>query len=103
MTSQEVRQIVELQIAGDWDHKNWHGRDVRRCVVTPVKKPYKVDWSDEDVELWLVLEEQPDNKAGYKIVFDEVEGDLGLATPGFDKRDVCFGFYASFFDALDSM
>ncbi len=39
----------------------------------------------QEIELWLVLEEDPDTRNGYKIIHDEKEKMFGLATPGTEK------------------
>jgi hypothetical protein len=55
------------------------------------------------VELWLVLEERPDQRNGYKIVFDESRGDFGLACPGIAGHDIFLGCYGSFWTTFEAM
>ncbi len=107
MTPDEVKAIVQDEIlkashSGDLI-ANPHGVDLKRCLLaTPERRTY-VD-NDQPVDMWLVLEEDPDSHAGYEIVFDETSQTFGLATPGFDKiRFVFIGYYGSFLDTLKGM
>jgi hypothetical protein len=103
MTSEDVRQFVLREVAGDWTRTNAHGCDLRRCLVTPALHEYE-DASDppRTLSLWLVLEEIPEDRSGYKIVYDERAGMFGLVTPGSDK-DVLLGYYGSFLDTYAGM
>jgi len=55
--------------------------------------------------VWLVLEESPITKDGYKVVFSERRVKFGLASPGFptDQLPVLCGWYGDFPRALASM
>lgn len=53
--------------------------------------------------LWLVLEEMPEDKSRYKIVFAEQSGMFGLATDNIHGRDVFLGLYGTFLETLESM
>ena len=53
--------------------------------------------------MWLVLEENPRTRGGYKIVFDEQRREFGLATREQSGRDVLLGFYGTFMETLDAM
>ncbi len=59
------------------------------------------------MELWLVLEECPDTRNGYKIVYDENENMYGLAysaePDSVEPEDDLIGFYGSFLEALEDM
>ena len=104
MEAAEVSEIIEREIGGDWSLSNLHGVDLRRCLVKPTKKVYKDSFREgEKVELWLVLEEVPEDHSGYKIVFDERRRLFGLATKGLDGADVLIGYYGSFVDTLEAM
>jgi hypothetical protein len=108
MTSESVRQLIELEIAGNWSLTNAHGCDLRRCLVMPELREYndcggaRAGQSDEIIQLWLVLEELPVDHSGYKIVYGEESGRFGLAVPG-SERDVFIGYYGGFLDAYRSM
>ena len=50
----------------------------------------------------MVLEEKPQARDGYKIVFDEDSGGFGLASPGISGP--CYlGRFGSFMEAFDAM
>jgi hypothetical protein len=55
------------------------------------------------IELWLVLEEDPKDRKGYKIVFDETKRQFGLAMTQRNGPDFLLGFYGTFMDTLESM
>lgn len=103
MTSEEVRALVEREIGDDWLRTNWHGCDLRCCLVTPELQDYE-DWRTPPsvVRLWRVLEEGAEDRSGYKIVFDEQSGLFGLAIPGV-SRDVVIGWYGTFLETYDGM
>lgn len=108
--SESIREMVEQEIAGDWTHPNAHGCDLQRCLVTPELREYKDCGSGlplvdplPTIKLWLVLEEDPDDCRGYKIVFGEDSGKFGLATSSINGGDLFLGFYGTFQDAFDSM
>ena len=103
MESGEILTLIELEIAGDWSHTNAHGVNLRTCLVTPEKKLYHLHPNGTQ-ELWLVLEEDPTTRGGYKIVYDDVRKEFGLATADIsDPIDFYLGPYGSFFKTLDAM
>ena len=105
MNAAEVTRAIEAEIAGNWALSNDHNVDLRTCLVRPTLCKLQDPWSDDaggTVVLWLVLEEDPETKSGYMIVFDDREGDFGLATHGTDG-DVFLGFYGSFLETLEGM
>jgi len=118
-SSKEVWQKVEGEIAGNWYPYNHHGIVLSKCLIgRPQLREYKVlDWPPKKladgrtefrysvVKLWLVLEEKPDTKDGYKIVYDEKADMFGLAlastspVPG----EIFIGCYGSFLETLEAM
>ena len=77
---------------------------MKRCLVTSIKQIYEDSFNqNETLELWLVLEEIPEDKTGYKVVFDEKSCIFGLATSGFHELDVFLGFYGTFLNTLEGM
>lgn len=103
MTALEVSAIIAREIAEDWYVSNWHGVALPNCLVEPVKRFYENSFqAGEWLELWLVLEENPSTKAGYKIVFDEAKGWFGLAIGG-QTQDVFIGYYGTFRETLEGM
>lgn len=109
MTADAVRELVEREIAGRWSLSIGHGCDLRRCVVPPELREYDDCSAGRPlvspppvVRLWLVLEELPEDRSGYKVVYDESAGEFGLAVSGTD-RDVFIGYYGGFLDTLRGM
>ena len=103
MTSEDVRRLIEAEVGRDWDRENAHGCTVRRCLVEPEKRSFSDELNDDTVDLWLVLEEDPEGRTGYKVVYDDVNESFGLAYPGFDGSPSFLGLYGSFLRAYDAM
>jgi len=106
MTAQQVTELIEKEIAGDWERMNPHGVRLKKClVVPPVQRPYDDSFHDGKVlNLWLVLEEHPERKSGYKMVFDEERREFGLATDDSRTgRDAFIGYYGGFLETLNAM
>jgi hypothetical protein len=104
MEASEVSEIIEHEINGNWSLSNAHGVDLRRCLVPPIKRLYDDSFKEgETIELWLVLEEIPEDKSGYQIVFDEKSCMFGLAIGGAHEYDVFIGFYGTFLETLEGM
>jgi hypothetical protein len=104
MTSLEVKNRIEQEIGCKWEHSNAHGVDLRTCLVHPERQRF-LDCADEGraVDLWLVLEEDPKTRRGYKIVFDEDNGMCGLSIADQNGRAVFLGYYGDFITTLDAM
>ena len=105
MKASEVSEIVEREIDGNWSLSNAHGVNLQKCLIAPpVKRVYEDSFKEgEALEMWLVLEEIPEDKTGYKIVFDEESGMFGLAISGKHDNDVFIGFYGTFLETLEGM
>ena len=104
MSPNDVTRIIEGEIGSDWSHTNAHGVDLRSCLWPPERLSFSdpLD-SNRCFDLWLVLEENPRTRGGYKIVFDEQRREFGLATREQSGRDVLLGFYGTFMETLDAM
>ena len=104
MQAEDVRAQIDREIAGDWDRHNPHGVDLLRCLVGPTKQRYEDSLHDgQHLDLWLVLEEDPASRGGYKIVYDEEKGMYGLAIRSDKDEDVFIGYYGTFLETLDGM
>jgi hypothetical protein len=103
MTPSEITKIIEREINGNWELSNWHGCDLKKCLVRPTKKFYS-DGLDTEIkhELWIVLEELPETLEGYKVVFDEKTRNFGLAMSS-TNGDYYLGRYGTFLEAFKSM
>ena len=103
MNATEVTRLIESEIGEDWDRSNAHGVDLKVCLVPPALCRFENCFNPVDsIELWLVLEEDPQNKGGYMIVFDDSTREFGLAIHGTDQ-DVSLWSYGSFLDTLEGM
>ena len=111
MTASDVQSLVLAEIDDDWERTNTHGVDLRSCLVEP--RCMQVIWrtvrdgqvTQETREVWLVLEQRPVTKDGYKIVFDESRKTFGLASPGFpsDPHPCLAGYYGDFWTTFGGM
>ena len=103
MNAKEVTALVEMEIGDRWEQSNAHGVDLRSCIVTPEKKTYTQWPGGKTIDLWLVLEEDPKDRKGYKIVFDETKRQFGLAMTQRNGPELFLGFYGTFMDTLEAM
>ena len=108
MTANEVSTIVFNEIGDSWETTNAHEVNLRKCLVLPpIRARFKcVGIPDEPlavVELWIVLEEDPIKKDGYKIVFDEEYREFGLAMLDGDGDLSFLGRYGDFLTILECM
>ena len=105
MTPSEVRDIVEREIAGDRSRRNAHGCDFDRCLVEPRLAEFEnsgYPGATGTAMLWVVLEEDPETRGGYMIVFEEAAGKFGLAVPG-ERLPVYIGRYGTFLETFNAM
>jgi hypothetical protein len=111
MNARDVSRIIEDQIGNRECLPNSHHIDLRRCLTTPtlIKVTHRRVLSgrtkDSIETVWLVLEERPTEKDGYKIIYNEERGLFGLASSGFprDPFPVLCGYYGSFPTTLACM
>jgi hypothetical protein len=109
MTSHEVQSLVLEQIGNRWTENNPHNVDLKKSLTLP-EKIALLDFSGPTrtkgaaIEAWLVLEEFPETKSGYMIVFDESSKAFGLATrDASTKRPVFLGICGDFWTTLKDM
>ncbi len=96
-----AREIRECSI------DNWHGIDknnVERYLVSPYLQTY-LDPMNKNIkfELWTVLEELPEAKSGYTIVYDSEKNEFGLGVHGADGMLTFLGYYGGFVETLNGM
>jgi hypothetical protein len=103
MTSSEVAEHVLAEVGDNRERLNAHGCNLGTCLVRPEKRPFRGPEPGEFRDLWLVLEEDPVTRRGYKIVFDEENRSFGLAYPSRQGELMLLGFYGSFLDAYNGM
>ena len=104
MTAEDVKSRIDREIAGQSDFPNPHGLDMSRCLLVPTKKRFEDSFAQGDyLSLWLVLEECPDSRDGYKIVYDDERDAFGLAIRGRSSEDVFIGYHGSFLNTVAGM
>ncbi|MEM9354121.1 MAG: hypothetical protein AAGA92_14010 [Planctomycetota bacterium] len=100
VTAEQLRLRIEAEIGGDWSCTNGHGCDLRQCLFEPEKQLFE----DSDNPLWLLLEEDPVSRDGYKVVYDESTGMFGLACRFMSGRNGYLGPYGdTFLEAFKAM
>lgn len=107
MLSFEVKQLIETEIARvGWSFTNAHGVDLKKCLIEPQKISCHSTFSKlgdvQSLLLWNVLEEMPNQRQGYLIVFDDVKQKFGLAFWG-DDAPIFLGYYGGFITTLEAM
>jgi hypothetical protein len=111
MNAVDVSQIIKDQVGSSESLPTSHGIDLRRCLTKPTlikithRRVLRGKIRDSTETVWLVLEERPAEKDGYKIIFNVEQGIFGLASPGFpeDPFPVLCGYYGDFPTTLASM
>lgn len=110
MTPADVLKKVIAEIDGRWETSNAHGVDLRRCLVDPTlvsmntSNPVSSGVAvEEAIAVWIVLEEHPDTRDGYKVVLEEETGDFGLAMTCEDGELFYIGPYGDFMTTLRAM
>ena len=104
MTSAEVKDLVQSEIGNDWGISTSHGVVLQECLIEPELRHFLPPAEDgEEIELWVVLEEDPKGRLGYKIVFDQKRKVFGLATTDLNGPDVYLGPYGTLMETLEAM
>ena len=103
MTGADVTRLIEAEVAGDWDRENLHGCTVRRCLIEPERRTVLNPPDGDPVDVWIVLEEEPETRDGYKVIYDDVNESFGLAYPDRKGVSTLVGLYGSFLTAYDGM
>ena len=98
MTPDSITELIDAELAEHPGFANPHALDLPRCRVTPERRTFHDSFTDGPLEAWLVLEERPDTRDGYRIVYGEERESFGLVTDG-----VLIGWYGAFVDAVEGM
>jgi hypothetical protein len=111
MNADQIYQLVASEIGDAWETMNSHGVDLRKSLVRPQQVKViqrlvvngKID--DRLVDAWIVLFEDPDERAGYRIIASQDGRSFGLADEGFkmDEHLVLCGWYGDFLSTFRSM
>lgn len=106
LTAEQLRARIVTEIGDNWSHKNGHNCDLKHCLLAvPALQQFETAGDPtKTVDLWLVLEEDPLNRDGYKVVYDESTNMFGLACMFISGRNGHLGNYGdTFLEALDAM
>lgn len=101
MKPKEISQMIEKEIGGDWSISNWHGCDLKKCLIRPKKR--KVFWFGGVKEVWIVLEEDPLELDKIKICFDEETKKYGLVFPSHKGFGFAVNSHDTFLEAFEYM
>ena len=103
MTCTEITDIILDEIKGGFERSNFHGVNLKKALLTPVKQKY-ISAQDNSIsfELWTVLEETED-QSGYTIFYDAEERNFGLGMKSEDNKLLYLGNYGSFLETLNAM
>ncbi len=108
MNPNDVSALVRAEIEAYGAPDPSHELDLNSCLVTPRRArvrntfPHPDSPSPKYLDLWIVLEENPDSTEGYLIVFDEENHRFGLASAS-GAQPIFLGWHGGFVDALQGM
>jgi hypothetical protein len=111
MQASEIDRIVRSQIGDAWETYNLHGVDLRKTVAPATRAKViertVVDGQTRDrlLDVWMVLVEDSERHAGYRIVASSDGRFFGLATKGLpaDEHPVLCGWYGDFLTTFRAM
>ncbi len=92
--------MLEKEVNDDWAITNWHNCDLKKCLIRPKRR--KILFGDGIKEVWIVLEEYPEDLDGSKIFFDEETKMFGLAMYSSPYSYAC-NSHDTFLAAFESM
>ena len=101
MKPKEISKLIEKEIDGDWSISNWHGCDLKKCLIRPKKRKLLTQHS-EVKEYWIVLEEDPIDLEESKVYFNDENMIFGLAMYSEPFPYICNSF-DTFIRAFKSM
>ncbi len=103
MNPDDLSKLIAEDLQKNAASLSWYGRPIAECLCVPRKMEFVDNFNkDELVQLWLVFEEDPNIREGYKVIFSEVDKEFGLAVAG-KKEPVLIGIYGGFVETLNSM
>ncbi|MBI4978353.1 MAG: hypothetical protein HZC28_12810 [Spirochaetes bacterium] len=103
MNPYEVKERIYVEIK-DWHITNVDGCSLDMYLVEPEKAPIKCTFNGvTTTEYWIVFEEDPVNRTGIKIFYNEEDDMFGLAKPDESGDIVSLGHYGTFLNTLEAM
>ena len=103
MDASTITEAISEELRAAGNPTRVAGIDIHACLVSPTLQRFKAhppgapDW-----QLWVVLEEYPDQQSSYKVAYDPESGEFCLAI-GKQPAATYVGHYGSFLEALAAM
>lgn len=105
-TKEYITDKIAKEIRGS-QINNHHGiteSNIGHYLCPPILENYIDNSAEEKVcPVWTVLEEHPETKSGYTIVYDPEFDEFGLGMHGADDKLYYLGRYGSLIETLNSM
>jgi hypothetical protein len=107
-SAKQVSQLVSQELIHCAEFSSWHGITAENLekhrVSPPCSRRFKESFQDGCLWLWVILDELPQSKDGYLIVYDPRRNLFGLATKSDGKSDGTFiGYYGNLRETLEGM
>ena len=104
MNAQQVKQIVEAEIRGEWTRTNLHHVNLRVSLLeTPEMVTAIAAGSEQEVQVWLVLVECPGDTNTYGVAYSEQDSAFGLIQFAEGYEPCLLGIYGGFWETFDAM
>lgn len=99
-----IKKLILSEIKGDYSITNAHGVDLKKCLVEPYLQKFEKSFKKgEMVDVYIVLEENPESKNGHQIIYDPQEKIFGLGLSEEGKYHLLLGYYDTFLESLNGM
>jgi len=103
MTPEAISALIDQDISSHREELSWFGSQLDVCRQIPKLLEFTDSSNnDEPVMLWLVFEEDPITRLGYKVVYSEEDQVFGLAVHG-SRNGILIGLHGSFVETLRAM
>ncbi len=100
----QIKQIIQLEVKGDFTISNLHGVDLKKCLVEPYLEILEDSFNEgQTIQMYVVLKEHPESDEGYQIVYDPTEKMFGLSIQGKGQYRVFLGYDGTFLESLQGM
>jgi hypothetical protein len=102
MDAQTLKSMIKTEL-DNHKHLKWYGAGLSTCLIEPIIIDISNSSNDQTFKCWLVFEEQPLSKDGYKIIYDVEDNEFGLAIEGNNNMPIALSWYGNFVDTLENM
>jgi hypothetical protein len=97
VAASDIAALIQKELVGLSRPLKSH-LDLGKCLILPASTTFQSYPGSDSWDLWLVLEERPETKDGYKMVFDEYSKQFGVARGG-----EFIGFEGTFIQTLEAI